>query len=176
MLSRMNRSVNQHTFLFKLTLWTVPMVLLLGIGTLLLGEEFWEIFAFWFFLFGIIPKVPGMLFTFPFAVHAHRSLTELPDGRITVNQGELWQSLRGWLIAWLQHQALVCTCGIFLPESVYGRSHRLRQQRSRKTLRFDRRVQRKEFLIAASVFQPDIKKGKRSRPASGRLIRNTESS
>ena len=93
--------MNQRSLFTKLTLWAVPVAFLLGTGHLLLGGEFWEIFALWFFLFGIIPKIPGMLFTFPFAIHAHRSLTELPDGRVVVNQGELWQSLRGWIIAWL---------------------------------------------------------------------------
>lgn len=93
--------MQQRSFLSKLTLWIVPMALLLGGGTLLLGGEFWEIVAFWFFLFGLIPKIPGMLFTLPFSIQAHRSLTELPDGRAVVDQGKLWQSLRGWIIAWL---------------------------------------------------------------------------
>lgn len=89
------------------------MALLLGTGSLMLGREFWEIFAFWFFLFGIIPKIPGMLFTLPFAIHAHRSLTELPEGRIAVNPGELWQSLRGWVIVWLLLGCLAFAGGMY---------------------------------------------------------------
>lgn len=93
--------MHQRSFLFKLTLWAVFMAVLLGAGTVLLRHEFWGILGFWFIVLGVIPWVPGMLFTVPFAVHSHRSLTERPDGRIAISQGELWQSLRGWVIAWL---------------------------------------------------------------------------